>query len=650
MAKEKQKRVKDAKRGVQKIKLWTLLLTGVLMFIGGIRLGAALPKLFSYINGKWPMFLEKVQQIFHPLAETTAGFEIKDWIICGVMLIVGLGIFIAMFPYLSKKDQSFKNFTMDDMLALPTKREIRRFFYFLIAIISIWFGYSSSKQEIRIFLILLILLAIFSIKDIISILREIFDKRNSEDYLYFEQNKKKVLTLTTIIGAVVIGELFLFPYFFDITLPKVFSLNDMTEYYAAILSLTFISISVMGVLSDKTVVIYWENVAESKLIKPVFFSFAAYTFYSVGAAICSGICLLLGASVAFLTFGAINIVTIIALTFTMVDVYYDREGKKAKLTKELQEDAEDYFWDYEDKHISDKNNEEKEAHYTNKETGKGYTNQEIKDKQVGSNRYKEKMMLLRQNIRCAKDGHNLTYLQEVYDLYRKNIYYFNTLEGVRIAKMLFTDCTDENWPLVIKCITESVEERVEKQERTEDLFKEGFNSKNAKWNQDEEMWIALSRTPYLYQLLQPTDKENIDSVEFNEVMLPIVKRLVALYNDMATHINLKGKEKVEYLQATNDYGFIKVITEQGKEPITNQIYEVFSKMFDIMVPIECITTHMMRMICAILKNSRDYERDAIEGIFRYFPIPNWYTPYLDYITEDKCAKAIWEDYFPELES
>lgn len=150
---------------------------------------------------------------------------------------------------------------------------------------------------------------------------------------------------------------------------------DLFGYYTAQLSLTFITISVMGVLSDKSVIIYWANVSEDMLIRPTFSCFAAYTYYSIGATIGAGLGILLQNRAAFILFFILNVGILILLTISMVDVYYGRDTKKKKLEKTL---------------FPDFNNM---AAYENKILG------------------------LEQNLLTAYDQRDLFFLREIYELY-----------------------------------------------------------------------------------------------------------------------------------------------------------------------------------------------------------------------------------------
>lgn len=112
--------------------------------------------------------------------------------------------------------------------------------------------------------------------------------------------------------------------------------NGLTLYLSQ-LSFTFITISVMSVLSDSSVVIYWENIVKKKLIEPVWSCFHAYTTYSFATVLFGGIAALIGLPFIFLTFFVVDIFVLMALTFSMIDVYFRHEEKATKLEKEFRE-------------------------------------------------------------------------------------------------------------------------------------------------------------------------------------------------------------------------------------------------------------------------------------------------------------------------
>ena len=177
--------------------------------------------------------------------------------------------------------------------------------------------------------------------------------------------------------------------------------TDLFSYYTAQLSLTFISISVMSVLSDKSVIIYWENVAESKLIKPVYGCFAAFTCYSIVSNIGSALGVFLSSTTVFTLFFMINIVVLIFLTHAITDVYYGKDKKRQKLVKELKDD---------------------------------FTN--IPKNPASLYAYKQKMMGLQQRCFQLRSDSDFSELGLMYELYAKNTEVFSRHEARPFASAL----------------------------------------------------------------------------------------------------------------------------------------------------------------------------------------------------------------------
>lgn len=113
--------------------------------------------------------------------------------------------------------------------------------------------------------------------------------------------------------------------------------EEALTLYLSQLSFTFITISVMSVLSDSSVVIYWENIVKKKLIEPVWKCFYSYTTYSFATVIFGGIAALMGLPLVFLAFFIIDIIVLMALTFSMIDVYFRHDEKAARLEREFGE-------------------------------------------------------------------------------------------------------------------------------------------------------------------------------------------------------------------------------------------------------------------------------------------------------------------------
>ncbi len=246
--------------------------------------------------------------------------------------------------------------------------------------------------------------------------------------------KGSLLTLTTIlVAAVFLTCYFIKPIcaFFGINnieiLTNVFNGADLFSYYTAQLSITFISISVLSVLSDKSVIIYWANVSEDRLIKPTFNCFAAYTYYSIGATLGSGLGVVLKNGLVFAAFFVANILVMIALTASMVDVYYGRDVKIKKLRKEL---ATDY---YSGKKDDAKPNRDEYA-------------------PVFSAKYREKMLGLRQHLYTSYDSNDLSELKEMYELYAVCPDLFYSKDGETAVKTIVETVDQKTMSLFISSL------------------------------------------------------------------------------------------------------------------------------------------------------------------------------------------------------
>lgn len=112
-------------------------------------------------------------------------------------------------------------------------------------------------------------------------------------------------------------------------------IGGMIDFYLAQLSLTFITITVTSSLSDNGNIIYWENIAEKKLIAPTWTCFLAYTCYSFITILYTTVALFFDGhnALPFFAFFGINVIALFLLTINMVDVYYNRQEKKEKLRK-----------------------------------------------------------------------------------------------------------------------------------------------------------------------------------------------------------------------------------------------------------------------------------------------------------------------------
>ena len=263
--------------------------------------------------------------------------------------------------------------------------------------------------------------------------------------LFFHQNYNKTAALwkMVLLTAATIGVTLWVPHMWGLSLPTVTLPGDLLSYHIGQLSLTFVTISVMSVLSDKSIIIYWENVAEAKLIKPVFGSFASYTAYSIACAVGAGISVLLNNGLAFVVFLALNVVALILLTLTMVDVYFNREQKKQRLAEQLL---------------------------------------------TADNRTCTDMMYhLQEHLYQRIESHDMLFVREVAELYGGYLPCFDSAEGRKVKALL--DETDMDIPAqMVEGIGARVERMKQKHEKPEMMFVDV-------WCEDFALWNAIATCP-----------------------------------------------------------------------------------------------------------------------------------------------------------
>jgi len=109
--------------------------------------------------------------------------------------------------------------------------------------------------------------------------------------------------------------------------------SALLDFLLAQVSMTFITISVMSVLSENNLVIYWENVVKERLIAPVFYCFSSLTIYAFVIMIFSFISFCLEITMGVIIFFILAIIDLIVLTSVMIRVYYGKESRKKELEK-----------------------------------------------------------------------------------------------------------------------------------------------------------------------------------------------------------------------------------------------------------------------------------------------------------------------------
>lgn len=638
------------KQGIKKVEFWLIILMTLLSAAIGLRLGSALPAGLLAVRSLWAAAVDIALKVWQHLWEYSAPSEARFWIELVLAVIITAVFLILMHKYLPNKRKEPK---LDLSFTPPTPTELQVVLYVGTAALFAYFVNGYGVFMVKTMAAELGFLTVAVVVQLIMVLQDVYVKRNSTDYVYFEQHKKSVLFKTSLIGLVLAGFPLWIPDFWGFTLPKLLQGHDLLSYYTAILSLTFISISVMSVLSDRSIVIYWENIAEGKLIKPVFGSFAAYTFYSIGAAIGAGISVIIGNGTAFIVFCSINIIAMILLTYTMVDVYYDRESKKARRMKELQEDTEDYIWVRAKPWLSDTG---MEKHYIKDEkTGERYTQQEVKDKQIGLKRYEEKMILLCQNIGRAKNDHDLVYLQEVYALYREKLECFNTPAGRPIVQILFSACTAENWQNLISGIQANIDHMTAHPIRQWDPFagdatQAEFWKLGTRWDQDKFLWNTMRESQYLRQWLLSMADDYMSTPELYGFIQLIAQRFVVLYNDMVTQINCSDpKANYDYLKADPDDLISFISTEQGKHPDREQIRVVSQKLFGKQSPAAAFAATLMRVLYTLVEVLDEGDREALSGFWADFPLPSHFVPFMAMYGFHDTQIEQWKSCFTEKE-
>ncbi len=362
---------------------------------------------------------------------------------------------------------------------------------------------------------------------------------------------------TSLITAM-IGVSLWVPNMWGIRLPQITLNGDLLDYYIGLLSLTFITISVMSMLSDKSVIIYWENVAEAKLIKPLFGSFVAYTAYSISATVGAGISVLLGNSLAFAVFLVINVLILIFLTLTMVDVYYGREQKRRGLAQKLRiatgmRKMPEFFFS------------DDLAFYKSMD-------------------YRDMMQNLHHYLYHEIEERNIPYIREVAELYGGYMNCFDTKEGEEVKKLLFSAPIELN-QMVVDGIGARVSEMAQKHDSLNAYA-------NQTWREDDPLWAKLAENETLeYLTADPslTDK-------FAETVLD---RVTLLFNDLL-------------LSKGQSYEWRFHITKTFRRYHCRVNHRLFERLIPVYDPDNDLIPSLAHIILYLMKNGSDGTRRLIE--------------------------------------
>ena len=262
----------------------------------------------------------------------------------------------------------------------------------------------------------------------------------------FDRRKKASILLATVTGCLLVISCCYASFSAGISeaVNARFAQADLFDYYTAQLSLTFISISVMSVLSDKSVIIYWANVSEDRLIRPTFYCFAAYTYYSIGATVGAGLGVFLDNAALFVAFFAADVIVMILLTISMIDVYYGRDTKKKALAKTLVP----------------------------------FTDQAV---------YENKILALEHNLLKAADDKDIVFLREVYELCVEHPGKFATPIGQEAMGMMVSTLNAQTTGPFLRALDHRICEDLMRFPLKKDNLVRGYTAVY-----DSDLWTALN--------------------------------------------------------------------------------------------------------------------------------------------------------------
>jgi len=397
--------------------------------------------------------------------------------------------------------------------------------------------------------------------------------------------------------------------------------EDLFGYYTAQLSLTFISISVMSVLSDGSVLIYWVNASEDRLIKPTFTSFAAYTYYSIGATVGSGLAVFAGHAPLFFSFFIADIIILILLTVSIIDVYFGKEKTKKKLRKNLVTD---------------------QYYYEKKCKGKPLTIYQ----QTCAKHYEEAMRGLRQNIYHAQAVSDLTLLSDIYELYFLSTTAFYSKPGTQVAQAIVSTLSDQTFPTFLANLGDFVRDIPRQKKGTPLLFRDDILTVDYYWCMDKALWAALARSGYFVQWIRKQDLTTEDGWELMELLFLIKRRLMQLHNDMVTrYAKEAGWDTDELLLDMDPEG--KVTLEKTGEPITRrQMEKVFTAAFGELVVEAGFTTNLVRTLLQLLRCEGAAE--GIEDHMKDFPIMRLFAAHAETLGLNSEDISLLRLHFPQL--
>lgn len=399
------------------------------------------------------------------------------------------------------------------------------------------------------------------------------------------QKVTAVWEATSLVTAI-IGVTLWVPHMWGISLPQITLSGDLLDYYIGLLSLTFITISVMSMLSDKSVIIYWENVAEAKLIKPLFCSFVAYTAYSISATVGAGISVLLDNALAFTVFLALNVLILVCLTLTMVDVYYGREQKKRALAKKLKS-AMFVSW-----------------------FPRGFCEETMEFSNLN---YSSMMQNLQYYLYHEVEEHNIPYIREVAELYGGYMNCFDSKEGEEVKKLLFSAPIELN-----QMVLDGISARVSEMAREH----ESFNAyQNEMWKWDERLWEKLATDDVLkYLTATPSLTYN-----FAETVL---ERVTLMFNDLL-------------LSKNHSYELRYHITKSLRRYSTRANLRLFEDIIPVYDPDDRLIRSLARIVLYLMENSES----AVCEMIGTHPAIRAFGPHLERLGFTDAEICLWYKHF-----
>ncbi len=422
------------------------------------------------------------------------------------------------------------------------------------------------------------------------------------------KHKKVSLIFVTTVGFVVILLASLFPQYTSEILSVDISSNilegkDLFGYYIAQLSLTFISISVLSVLSDKSVRIYWANVSEDMLIKPTFKCFAAYTYYSIGASIGSGLGVVIDNGLVFAAFFAVNIIIMVVLTLSMIDVYYGRDAKMKKMQKELEKDFN---------------------------AVQAYNKNILSDEatKLMAYGYRDKMLGLRQHIYNANANSDFSELREIYGLYVLCFECFKTKEGEAAVETMVETVDSKNLALFLNyAVSNHVANLILKDDMQKKDYSEGKEyCFNYTWNVDEKLWQEIYQNQFLRECF--TGKVRISKELLRQFFSDINLRMAMLYNHLVLakehdcRENGKKFNVNEYLISA--YSLDKVRLPNNKPLTKEKIIEVFDEYNDLFEDENGLVKSALKLM-VLFEGDDSLGKEEIDKMVERFPfLPAFY--------------------------